>query len=196
MTITLPIHPRTGLTALGLRRDGRPIWPVLGGSEPPAEPGLDDNPPADPPKPDDQLGDPGKKALAAERDRAKKAEKEAAELRAKVKEFEDRDKSESEKAAERLAKAETAAAEASAKLLRLEVASEKGLTPAQAKRLQGATREELEADADELLASFPAATGQPKAPVPDPSQGSKGDPKPPRPTSLNAAVSAALNKRA
>ncbi|MFE7634466.1 hypothetical protein ACFU7Z_10635 [Kitasatospora sp. NPDC057518] len=31
-TKALPIHPRTGLQAVGLRRDGRPIWPVLGGS--------------------------------------------------------------------------------------------------------------------------------------------------------------------
>lgn len=28
----LPIHPRTGLTALGLRRNGVPIWPVKGGA--------------------------------------------------------------------------------------------------------------------------------------------------------------------
>lgn len=28
----LPIHPRTGLTAVGLRADGRPIWPIMGGS--------------------------------------------------------------------------------------------------------------------------------------------------------------------
>lgn len=28
----LPTHPRTGLRALGLLRDGQPIWPVLGGS--------------------------------------------------------------------------------------------------------------------------------------------------------------------
>lgn len=37
---------------------------------------------------------------------------------------------------------------------RLEVAMEKGLTPAQAKRLQGETKEELEADADEILELF------------------------------------------
>lgn len=30
-TATLPIHPDTGLTALGLTSKGRPIWPVLGG---------------------------------------------------------------------------------------------------------------------------------------------------------------------
>lgn len=41
--------------------------------------------------------------------------------------------------------------------LRAQVASEKGLTAAQARRLNGKTREELEADADDLLESFPAA---------------------------------------
>ncbi|MGA4989878.1 hypothetical protein [Nonomuraea bangladeshensis] len=30
--LTLPFHPRTGLQAIGLRRDGEPIWPVFGGS--------------------------------------------------------------------------------------------------------------------------------------------------------------------
>lgn len=29
---TLPAHPRTGVRAVGYRRDGRPIWPILGGS--------------------------------------------------------------------------------------------------------------------------------------------------------------------
>jgi len=28
----LPTHPRTGLTSIGLRRNGEPIWPVLGGA--------------------------------------------------------------------------------------------------------------------------------------------------------------------
>ncbi|WP_157253203.1 hypothetical protein [Nonomuraea typhae] len=30
---TLPFHPRTGLQALGLFRNGKPIWPALGASE-------------------------------------------------------------------------------------------------------------------------------------------------------------------
>lgn len=30
--INLPFHPRTGLQAVGLLRNGAPIWPVLGGS--------------------------------------------------------------------------------------------------------------------------------------------------------------------
>ncbi len=54
--------------------------------------------------------------------------------------------------------------------LRAEVATVKGLTPAQAKRLQGSTREELESDADDLLASFP---GKPGTPRPDPTQGAR-----------------------
>lgn len=29
----LPTHPRSGLTAIGLRKDGRPIWPIMGGSD-------------------------------------------------------------------------------------------------------------------------------------------------------------------
>lgn len=51
----------------------------------------------------------------------------------------------------KLAEAETAKVAAESNLVRLEVATEKGLTPKQAKRLQGTTKEELEADADELL---------------------------------------------
>lgn len=39
--------------------------------------------------------------------------------------------------------------------LRAEIAAEKGLTLKQAKRLSGTTREELEADADDLLDTFP-----------------------------------------
>lgn len=40
MSCTLPTHPRTHLTAIGIGRRG-PIWPVLGAEDPP--------PPADPP---------------------------------------------------------------------------------------------------------------------------------------------------
>ena len=43
--------------------------------------------------------------------------------------------------------------------MRAEVAASKGLTAAQAKRLQGTTVDELEADADELVAAFKPAEG-------------------------------------
>ena len=69
------------------------------------------------------------------------------------------DKTEAQKAADRAAEAEKRATEAESRALRLEVAQDKGLTPAQAKRLAGTSKEELEADADELLETFaPAKT--------------------------------------
>lgn len=106
------VHPLTGaaLAPIGYRRNGTPIWPVLGGDDtvgpapeptPPGDPAPKPGP-ADPkpepapkpdaaPKPSDELGDGGKKALAAERearktadDARKAAEKTAADLTAKL----------------------------------------------------------------------------------------------------------------
>ncbi|MFD6770602.1 hypothetical protein ACFWC6_30765 [Micromonospora chalcea] len=124
----------------------------------------------------EELRDPGKKALQEERQKVRAAERELKAAQAELKKYQDRDKSEAEKTAERLAEFEQRAQQAEQLLLRLEVAAEKGLTPAQAKRLVGATREELEADADDILATFPTAPAVPerKAPKPDPSQGSRG----------------------
>jgi hypothetical protein len=88
------------------------------------------------------------------RARAKAAEEKAD----KWDEFELSQKSEVEKVTERLAAAEKLAADLQANAVRTEVAMSKGLTAAQAKRLSGSTREELESDADELLSMFsPAA---------------------------------------
>ncbi len=60
----LPVHHFTGLTALGLRRNGAPIWPVRGGSEDDGGDGGegDDGGSGDDGEAD-QLGDAGKKAL-------------------------------------------------------------------------------------------------------------------------------------
>lgn len=101
-------------------------------------------------------------------DRAKakiaKANSEAANLRKRLrelepmakraKELEDASKSEQEKLQERMTAAETRAQEAELRALRMEVAASKGLTAAQARRLVGSSKEELESDADDLLASF------------------------------------------
>lgn len=58
--------------------------------------------------------------------------------------------------------------------LRLQVALDKGLTAKQASRLQGATKEELESDADELLKLFtPNAQGA-EGLRPNPAQGTSG----------------------
>lgn len=77
----------------------------------------------------------------------------------RLQEIEDAQKSAEERASEALTNAEKRALEAESRALRLEVASEKGLTPAQAKRLVGSTREELESDADDLLENFKPSNG-------------------------------------
>lgn len=58
--------------------------------------------------------------------------------------------------------------------LQLDVGTAKGLTPAQAKRLVGSTKEELEADADAFKADL-AANGKPAPPKPNPAQGQGGE---------------------
>lgn len=113
MTPDLPFHPLTGLQAVGLRRNGDPVWPILGAAEEDddeeaqrllaeiekedAEKAKDEKTE----KPDDEddgltdeqkkaLGDPGKQALdrmkerwRKERDRAKAAEAKLASSKAK-----------------------------------------------------------------------------------------------------------------
>jgi hypothetical protein len=106
---------------------------------------------------DDQLGDGGQKALQAERQKRREAERQAAEAR---------EKSASLEAAE----------------LRREVASEKGLTAEQAQFLDGEDREALEARADALLAAFPARRGEP--PRRQPRSGATGETEPADPGAI------------
>ena len=93
---------------------------------------------------------------------------------AKFDEIEQASRSDIEKASERAASAERERDDARGRLDRLEVALEKGLTPSQAKRLVGSTREELEADADELLKDL-GDSQKPRSPRPDPNQGRSGN---------------------
>ena len=129
-------------------------------------------PVTEPPAPADDLGEAGKKALAAERAAKRAAEKRAADLEAKVKEFEDASKSEAEKAAARAEAAEKALAEVTAKALRLEVAAEVGVPADLVEFLTGGDTESLRAQAEKLMAAT-AASKAPRAPQPDPSQGAK-----------------------
>ena len=119
-----------------------------------------------------ELGDGGIKALQAERDARKAAEKTSAELAAKLKEFEDSKLSE-------LELAKRAADESAAELAMLRkanvrntVALAKGVPADLVEFLTGDTEEDVAAKADILLARLNAPT----SPKPDPSQGSKGDP--------------------
>jgi hypothetical protein len=112
------------------------------------------------------------KAKAREWERRAKQNSDAAK---RLAEIEDSQKTEAQKQAEAFAAAQERAAQAELRAMRLEVAHAKGLTPSQAKRLVGSTREELEADAEEILADFRtlATAGGKTAPKPDPSQGSR-----------------------
>ena len=125
------------------------------------------------PAPDPALGDPGKKALAEERAARKAAEKQRAELEAKLKEFEDRDKTEAQKLADRAVTAEKAAAERDRELLRLRTALKFGISDEDAETFLTAADEEALTRQAERLAALKAPTG-PRTPVPDPSQGARG----------------------
>lgn len=119
------------------------------------EPKKDDDP-----KPDPDAG--AKAALDAERKARRDAEKSATDLRAKLKELEDKDKSDADKFRDENTQLKNDLNDANAKALRLEVAAEKGV---KARWLTGTTREELERDADEYLEDHPPADGA-KAPPP------------------------------
>lgn len=157
-----------------------PVVPVV-----PAAPAAPVAPVGEPPKPDEPLGAPGLKALQDERAARAAAEKAQAELAAKVKEFEDRDKTEAEKAAERLAASEKAAADAQTELLRYKVAAEKGVD---ADLLTGTDEASMRVAADKLL----AWRGDPKpaVPKPDPAQGAR-----PGVSDIDAEIAEAVKAR-
>lgn len=130
---------------------------------------------------DKPLGPNGEKALDAERAARKAAEKKLAAYEAKLKEIEDANLSEIEKA-------KKAAAEAQAKLdqiarenLRNSVALAKGVPVDLVQFLNGDTEDDLNAQADTLLARLAAA---PTTPKPDLSQASTAG-EPGRPLPLN-----------
>ncbi len=100
-----------------------------------------------------------------------KANKEAETLRLRLREFEDRDKTDAQKLQEERDALRAERDALTLQQLRREVADEKGLTAAQARRLVGSTREEIEADADDLIATFPKA----KPVFGDVQQGSRGE---------------------
>lgn len=92
--------------------------------------------------------------VAELRSQLAKANSEAAERRRKLKELEDRDKTELQKLQDDLAESKKEALAG----LRFKVALEKGLTATQAKRLVGDTYDDLASDADELVVDLGVRT--------------------------------------
>lgn len=121
---------------------------------------------------DKPLGDAGEKALEAFKARAKEAEKQAKELAAQLEARDEAEKSELEKAQGKAAKLEKAAADAAAKLLRFEVANEKGVSGELLPLLTASDRDGLEAQADLILKNAkpaqPDFDGGPREPTADP----------------------------
>jgi hypothetical protein len=177
---------------------GQPLPPITPPAPPTGEPSTTPTttptttPPATgqpgtPAAGDEPLGPAGKKALDEERAARKALEQQLAKLSPLAKLAEVIGKPSDGKPTDDPVKALTErlgqhekdlAAEREARW-RAEVAHEKNLTPAQAARLAGKSRDELAADAAALLAAFAPTGGaqpgqQPATPRPDPSQGPRG----------------------
>jgi len=118
-----------------------------------------------------ELGDGGKKALQAEREARKVAEKANAELAARLKEFEDSKLSELERAKKEAAENAAELARLRTENTRSKVAIDKGVPADLVEFLTGDTEGDIAAKADLLLARL----NTPGTPKPDPSQGAKGE---------------------
>lgn len=95
-----------------------------------------------------------------------------AEAASKLMQLEEAQKSEQERLADRLERAESQAQQAASALMRYQVAISKGLPAELVGRLHGETEEELAADADALL-NLIATPDSGSGPRPDLSQGAK-----------------------
>ena len=122
-------------------------------------------------------------AIKAEREAAKKAKAERDEALARIKEFEDAQKSEEEKREEALKESQTEAENLRSQIkslevkqLRSDVAAAKKLPPKLASRLTGETIEEIEADADALLEDLGTLPGE----TPPPGDGGARTPVTPK----------------
>lgn len=110
---------------------------------------------------DEKLGDAGKKALIAERNRAKEAEKRAAELAKRIEEFEDSQRTDEEKRARAVEKLNNDNSDLQKNVEKLQrellirdVIEEVGLPKSLAPRLQGESKEDLIKDAEQLKDLF------------------------------------------
>lgn len=148
----LPIDPRTGVRAIAVLPSGRIVWPITGGDGTEEDGGDGGDGGAGDGKTTDWEAEAKKwKAMSRKHEAEAKKNQDAA---AKLADAENADKTEVQRATDKAAAAEARAKAAETRAARLEVAADKGLSPRLAARLMGETREELEADADELLAQL------------------------------------------
>ena len=160
-----------------------------GGSDGEGTTPAEGNDPEKPNEDGDRLGEPGLRALRAEREANKAAKAKIAEYESRIKEFEDRDKTEAEKTAERTRELERSSAANARKALQYEVAAEKGIPLSLATRLRGDDKDALLKDADDLLPLLQHEPDTQRTPKADKSAGHGGGPKP---TTLQQAIAGHL----
>jgi hypothetical protein len=152
--------------------DPTPAVPTPTAPPTPADTTPPTPPAGDPPKADEPLGEAGVKALQQEREARKAAEKLAAENAARIKEFEDRDKSELDKLTEGKAAAEKEAVDARREALRYRIAAKHQITDEDAETfLTGGDEDSITKQAERLVALRGEA--KPSTPRPDPTQGAR-----------------------
>lgn len=122
-------------------------------------------------KPADELGEAGIAALKAERDARRTAEKTASDLAAKVKAFEDRDKSEAEKAQELLNELTKRATRAERDNARLAVIAEHQIPKDYQDLIQGDDEDSLNAAAAKVAALINATAPSDRATLVIPDEG-------------------------
>lgn len=133
--------------------------------------------------PQEQLGEAGLKALNAERDARKEAERQIKELKdqlkdakpaaERLKEIEDQQKSELEKANERMAELQAEAAKSATEALRYRIATKHGISDEDAEVfLTGSDEESISKQAERLVA-LQGERVQAQQQKPDPSQGAR-----------------------
>lgn len=131
------------------------------------------------PAADEQLGDAGKKALVAERDARKAAEKAAADLKAQLDAINAEQMSDLEKAQAAAETAAADAAEARREAMRFKYAAKHGISDEDAELfLTGETEDVVKAQAERLAVTASSKSGTPK---PDLTQGGNGQPAPATP---------------
>ena len=124
---------------------------------------------------EETLGDPGKKALAAERDARKAAERRFAEAEARLKEIEDAQLSELQKAQRDAEEYRSQLASLQLESARSRVALEKGVPSDLIEFITGEDEEQMAAKADLLMSRL---NSTPSTPKPDFTQGASGTPAP------------------
>ena len=142
-----------------MSQEPTPTAPPTEGQEPTGANGQE--PPAEStPKPEGKTFD--EAYVKQLRKEAASARTELGTIKAELDKLKDRDKSEQERLTERVAESERRAGVAEARLIRYEVAADRGLNLSLANAIAGETREEIEANADAIAQSLQSA--QPKPP--------------------------------